>query len=481
MRFSQHTSLAIGTIGYASHLIATSVLGWSHAFSMFSDSALPDLVFSLSNCMSFLFGVFFARMLSRRAGTLAFTGIATVVSLGGAILLRFTPPALPLLALACCLLGMGNGFFFLLWQATFSWQSPKIAPRIIIIGSAAAGLISLTISLLPGALPPFPMLLVVLAITVSCLLLLARFHQFGHSCGCQPNKEARMAGAPLSAQLRRVFSVLGRAAFCAGALGFVRCMMPEIALRESTPDSLNILMYGGRIAASMLLLITWSFLDRHPEPLEKAYYMSFPLIATLFLFLPFGDKSYQILLSVLTYIVFSVVSMIMMILCLREARQSGMAPTLVYGSFAFCVYSLSDAGYVAANLDAFVPEQIGPIWVSVLALAAVYVLSSALFATRYRSRPHPAAAHTEALSTPKPTGPKPDGDDAHRCAAIAERGGLSPREREVLALILQGRDLPHISQALFISENTVRSHMKNIYRKLNVHSKQEILDLLEQP
>ena len=38
---------------------------------------------------------------------------------------------------------------------------------------------------------------------------------------------------------------------------------------------------------------------------------------------------------------------------------------------------------------------------------------------------------------------------------------------------------PSIAKQLFISENTVRSHSKSIYKKLDIHSKQELLDLLE--
>ena len=55
---------------------------------------------------------------------------------------------------------------------------------------------------------------------------------------------------------------------------------------------------------------------------------------------------------------------------------------------------------------------------------------------------------------------------------------LSQREREVTELLLHGNTVPAIARKLFISENTVRGHTKNIYRKLGIHSKQELIDLL---
>nr|WP_255466433.1 LuxR C-terminal-related transcriptional regulator [Eggerthella hominis] len=68
---------------------------------------------------------------------------------------------------------------------------------------------------------------------------------------------------------------------------------------------------------------------------------------------------------------------------------------------------------------------------------------------------------------------------AQRCAFLAQEAGLTKRERDILLVLARGRDVPSIAKQLYISENTVRSHSKSIYRKLKIHSKQELLDLLE--
>ena len=60
---------------------------------------------------------------------------------------------------------------------------------------------------------------------------------------------------------------------------------------------------------------------------------------------------------------------------------------------------------------------------------------------------------------------------------IAAKGGLSARETEVLGYLARGRSQPYIRDALVLSKNTVASHVKHIYQKLNVHSRQELLDL----
>ncbi len=51
--------------------------------------------------------------------------------------------------------------------------------------------------------------------------------------------------------------------------------------------------------------------------------------------------------------------------------------------------------------------------------------------------------------------------------------GLSEREKEVLQYLVKGHSYKLIADAMFVSVDTVRSHIKNIYVKLRVHSRSE--------
>jgi DNA-binding NarL/FixJ family response regulator len=51
--------------------------------------------------------------------------------------------------------------------------------------------------------------------------------------------------------------------------------------------------------------------------------------------------------------------------------------------------------------------------------------------------------------------------------------GLSAREKEVLTSLAEGNNYKEIADRLFISVDTVRHHIRNIYRKLHVHSQSE--------
>ena len=65
------------------------------------------------------------------------------------------------------------------------------------------------------------------------------------------------------------------------------------------------------------------------------------------------------------------------------------------------------------------------------------------------------------------------------CRAIAADAGLSKREAELLPLALRGRTSERMAAELFISKNTVDTHMRRIYAKCGVHSRQELIDLGE--
>lgn len=64
------------------------------------------------------------------------------------------------------------------------------------------------------------------------------------------------------------------------------------------------------------------------------------------------------------------------------------------------------------------------------------------------------------------------------CRKLGAENGLTPREVEILGLIAMGRSAKYIAEELTISHNTTRTHIKHVYEKLNIHSKQELLDLV---
>ncbi len=63
---------------------------------------------------------------------------------------------------------------------------------------------------------------------------------------------------------------------------------------------------------------------------------------------------------------------------------------------------------------------------------------------------------------------------------FADEYSLTDREREVVMLIYEGAGNSEISEKLFISLNTVKSHIKHIFRKLQVNSRLELIQVINE-
>ena len=69
---------------------------------------------------------------------------------------------------------------------------------------------------------------------------------------------------------------------------------------------------------------------------------------------------------------------------------------------------------------------------------------------------------------------------AMQCAILARANGLTHREEEVCLLIAQGKTAPQAADELFVSKETVKSHLKHAYSKLGIHSKEELQQKVRQ-
>ncbi len=65
-------------------------------------------------------------------------------------------------------------------------------------------------------------------------------------------------------------------------------------------------------------------------------------------------------------------------------------------------------------------------------------------------------------------------------AASIERLGLTPRELEILALIAEGLSNREISERLYVSENTVKTHSANLFTKLNARRRTQAVQIAKE-
>lgn len=107
---------------------------------------------------------------------------------------------------------------------------------------------------------------------------------------------------------------------------------------------------------------------------------------------------------------------------------------------------------------------------TVCALAALMALTVAQLAARSRERRQegPVAAPAERDYF------------ALVCAKVQDDFGLTAREMDVFGLLARGRTSAYIQKVLSISDDTARTHISHIYKKLGVKSQQALLDVVEE-
>lgn len=165
---------------------------------------------------------------------------------------------------------------------------------------------------------------------------------------------------------------------------------------------------------------------------------------------------------------------------IAESAYEETIPTLPY--FAGCTLGLLSVPHaLTAGIQLMLPRDpsLQPSTFAVFAVTAVTftLVIAAIAVAMHQSRRHSRSERSSQYSSGEPPAEAITAEVSLN--ALAAEYHLTQREEEVAQLMVKGYTLPHIAETLCISLDTVRSHSKSIYRKLGVHKKRELIDLLE--
>ncbi|MBR2790048.1 MAG: hypothetical protein IKD70_05460 [Eggerthellaceae bacterium] len=224
-----------------------------------------------------------------------------------------------------------------------------------------------------------------------------------------------------------------------------------------------------------VLVLFFLIKRRFPQTLE-VYLLAFPLLATLMLLFPFGGAFVQ----KATIFAGNVAAELLLFSVLIQPVPETKLYSPAFVACLLCAFHLSviagaSLGPITASLfDTQSSWMVGLVYVS------LYLLSVFAFSVLFARRKEEGASLFSGAAPDSAERVQPAQDlSAIRCHAAATRFSLSQREEEILDLLLKGRDVPAIANLLHISQNTVRFHTKNLYMRMGVHTKQELIDLVE--
>lgn len=508
-------------IGYAAFLAVNAAGAWGGVFPFLPmRMQTPTILFWFSFTQSLVFAVcFFASVLGvyhfpgpTRQFTVRLSALPYLLGWGCLIGAMYLDGfVLPLSIAGGGLIGVGSAGFYMLWQRLFASLDSDTGNRNLILGTAYASVLYFGLHFVPRAVTVYLIPLVVTPLFGLAISLKSRRINLGQPMFEDVPKEHR-------AVYREAIRTLVRPALCVGSLGFCAGLIRALAIDDPSVGALvNTLSMGASLVTAAAFLVLWQFKSVRLN-VEALYRIMFPVVTLGLVMLPILGEAYAQWLAAALYAAYNVMIMLMMIQCAQASRDQGTNPVFVYGFFGGVVYALHDAGFMGGSLAGQLSIP-GVSTFAVAALGTMYILGFMYFygqggfqgAVRGNEQRIPdvelvslksGASAPDAVfwqangTSARPKASEPNGNsqcDAHsssgepfiqdrlskQVALVREKYRLSAREAEIAEQIVRGKTVVRIAEELVISENTVRMHSKRIYSKLDVHKKQDLIDLVE--
>lgn len=451
--------------------------------------------------------------------------VASLLVAAGTVLSAFTPQdtlqALPCLCVSGLFTGVGSGLLYLLWAQVLSRLDEETAEMAAPAASVAMILCALVLPYLRGyvgiaATASLPLLSgIMLLLTIRDLPL---EEGFAHSRVCEVSSSS--SGESIPSSFIRIAALLFLsylAIGCSGALSF-NTDTPLIVFGIDLPTIIG-------SCCGIALMFCFVFFAARPS-FDSLFKLIAPLLVAALVLLPWGNI-WAVFLSESFISAADMILQIATLLFVVKAAQRGMLGAaagfgLCQGAAQLGVLFGNMAGsglaVYAASSDSALPSI-------ALALAAVVSLSWFVYPAERPLPKTPAttfqtlecvergemgtsfaraqleqqklgregaallseavgdeAALAKGLEAPSQVCQEDGARDSlldNACMMLAAECGLSPRETEVLTYLAHGRSQPYIRETLVLSKNTVATHVKHIYQKLDIHSRQELIDLVE--
>lgn len=374
------------------------------------------------------------------------------------VILWFVPTNLPVAFCALVLSGVLMPVGFMFWAATYK----MLSFRHILFNSALAFVVYAFAGLASQQLfPQFSLVLnaVFLAIGYTSLLLhkdsIAMAQEGrGHSVQAEPSD------SPHSLLPFLVALPIAGIALYSATNGLTFAMGDPPLVNEAIAVC---------IAATLFLIFVATRISRLPERRASflLYGIGLPSLAVAALFIkviPIDFISYDVFRE-FNMIYFQVLSLAAWTFSVSTLRNTNSSPAFIAGLVQVVICVMLLLGYLIQSFESTWTKGFLGMLTAAFLLYAIIVLGRNIIL--YSKGPDP----DEDLKD------NPESIESN-CEAIGDEYKLSPREIEVLKELSYGHASSYVAKVLCISNNTARSHMKNIYKKLGISSREELIKVI---
>lgn len=531
VRMPHHASLALGALivmGYGLFRSANSSIYLSH-FSQTDGSFIfmTDATFNMASafatavCALAIVALSSFKNLSRFSMPL---WPATAVLIVGMLLattnLGELVPQQWALGLSVVVFSIGSIVMKLSWIEIFALESPTKA--IIHIGCASLASSALQYALSPANGFITPVLTIAFLIgSAFCLQETRRRLRSDESFEPIPAR-------PCAEARRKAMNEIGDALLTLCALESVIGLINSFMLAASMEFAGAALVPGMAMTIASVLFCVALLIARRIPAASAMFRIAFPILAAMVVFVPFMSEGYSRLFSTMLLVSYDFVALLVVYQVAYAANRFGVSSYALFALTTGCAkFSLFVSLVVGGTFgEPHIEQASSTVRFLVLSCGIIYLLAMAivlLSRDRKRHGNKKSAPEAEAPLAPFKQASKADevADETASCAReevstdggapcareeafpgsaqalsstnesnesetdafegmcrlLAAQYGLTERETEVLGYLARGRTNTYIAEELSISPTTVRGHIRHIYTKLDVHKRQELIDL----
>lgn len=260
---------------------------------------------------------------------------------------------------------------------------------------------------------------------------------------------------------------------------------------------------AGGVAAALATSVLWlamGMLARGRLPLATLYKAAL-VVQVLGIFMLGQWAGAGQLVSIVSLVGVNIVSWTLLSQYAHAGGVLGVAAALVFSAGHVCEHLGEGLGLLTAMSGALGDAGMMVLTVALLLVAAAFLFSTPADDGGAPARDGGAPRLAGSSSAPAPTAGTPAasaadpaaGDPARRpqsalaspelarrLAQLADRYRLSARERDVFDLWATGHDVKYVQDKLGLSSSTVKTHIRHIYAKTDLHSRAEVMALLDE-
>lgn len=438
------------------------------------------VISGLTGCITYLVVILNHNMFERASKASTLMWFSAVVSSFGSLFY-----ALPIiqndivsLALGAVLPGLATPFIAVGWGVQYCTLDARRAASLtagsFLVSGLLFGLISFIPEPLSGVVVTFLPLLSVTCMTMcptrSYNVFSVRTHPrkaFNSAKAIQELKE--LISGPFSS-----FAIIGiflTMVVCGGLRTYIGLSSPDVYHNPLIVAAANVIL------ASLFLIYSLSISPTNFK-LGPIYRVAAPVFAVGIAVLTILNEPD----SAVSYFAASAGSMLIdmptWVLLIEIARTSRFSALLIFATGRFAIHSGMAIGELVALAA---PNSIFAFGIS--SIVILVIVSGFMFSGKDGSLEFEPVAEGELPNVyPENQAAQqetPTQAVTTRVEAVAQANGLTARETEVLTLWASGHGAKSIEEKLVLSSATVRTHVRHIYEKCDVHSRAELIELLE--